>query len=146
LGETTRIRGRRQDRFVPLVLATVCSEVGVSKGTEQRTNALPKVPAFEAGLGCAPQKIDPISSRNFFEPVFMVQPAENILRSYPSIGWQLMPMNVWPWPRSTTRIRDSGSQARMWSSMIVQPRYKTPIKLDFEKYSTAGTRGMVSAS
>ena len=25
---------------------------------------------------------------NFFEPVFMVQPTENILRSYLAIGWQ----------------------------------------------------------
>jgi len=67
---------------------------------------------------CAPRKTDPTSRRNFFEPVFMVQPAENILRSYPAIGWQLMPMNAWPWP-STARIRDSGAQACMWSSMIV---------------------------
>jgi hypothetical protein len=33
----------------------------------------------------------------------------------------------------------------VWSSSVVQPRYKTPIKLDFEKYSTAGTRGTDSA-
>jgi hypothetical protein len=68
---------------------------------------------------CAPQKVDPTSRCNFFEPVFMVQPAENILHSYPAIGWQLMPMDAWARPRSTTRIRDSGSQARMWSSLIV---------------------------
>src|SRR5258707_351647 len=70
-------------------------------------------------IACAPQKVDPTSRCNVFEPVFMVQSAENIFRSYPAIGWQLMPMDAWARPRSTTRIRDSGSQARMWSSLIV---------------------------
>jgi len=49
----------------------------------------------------------------------MVQPAENILRSYPAVGWQLMPMDAWARPRSTTRIRNAGSQAGMGSSLIV---------------------------
>ena len=49
----------------------------------------------------------------------MVQTAENSSRSYPAIGWQLMAMVAWARPRSTTRIRDAGSQARMWSSPIV---------------------------
>jgi hypothetical protein len=49
----------------------------------------------------------------------MVQPAENILRSYPAIGWQLMPMDAWAQPQSTSRIWESGSQARMGSSLIV---------------------------
>jgi serine/threonine protein kinase len=66
---------------------------------------------------CAPQKVDATSRSNFFEPIFMVQPAENISRSYPAIGWQLMPMDSRP--RSIARIRDSGSQARMGSSLIV---------------------------
>jgi hypothetical protein len=43
-------------------------------------------------LGCAPQKVNPASRCNFFEPVFMVQPTENIVRSYPAVAWQLMPM------------------------------------------------------
>ena len=68
---------------------------------------------------CAPQKVDATSRCNFFEPAFMVQPAENILRSYPAIGWQLMPMDAWARPRSTARIRNAGSQARMGSSLIV---------------------------
>ena len=37
-------------------------------------------------VGCAPQKVDATSRSNFFEPIFMVQPAENISRSYPAIG------------------------------------------------------------
>jgi hypothetical protein len=49
----------------------------------------------------------------------MVQPAENISRSYPAIGWQLMPVDSRARPRSIARIRDSGSQARMGSSLIV---------------------------
>jgi hypothetical protein len=49
----------------------------------------------------------------------MVEPAENILRSYPAVGWQLMPMDAWARPRSTTRIRNAGSQAGMGSSLIV---------------------------
>jgi len=49
----------------------------------------------------------------------MVQPAENTSRSYPAIGWQLMPVDSRARPRSIARIRDSGSQARMGSSLIV---------------------------
>jgi hypothetical protein len=52
--------------------------------------------------GCAPQKVDPTSRRNSFEPVFMVQPAENIVRCYPAISWQLMPMDAWA--RGTGRV------------------------------------------
>src|SRR4029077_2493206 len=59
------------------------------------------------------------SRSNFFEPIFMVQPAENISRSYPAIGWQRMPVDSRARPRSIARIRDSGSQARMGSSLIV---------------------------
>ena len=68
---------------------------------------------------CAPQKVDPTSRCNFFEPVFMVQPAENILRSYPAIGWQLMAMDAWARPRPAVGIRNAWSQARMGSSPIV---------------------------
>src|SRR5438067_7592564 len=53
---------------------------------------------------CAPQKVDPTSRCNFFEPVFMVQPAKNISRSYPAFGRQFMPMDAWARPRSTARI------------------------------------------
>jgi hypothetical protein len=42
---------------------------------------------------CTPQKHHPTSRSNFFQPVFMVQPAENILYSDPAGGWQLMPLN-----------------------------------------------------
>jgi hypothetical protein len=68
---------------------------------------------------CAPQKVDATSRSNFFEPIFMVQPAENISRSYPAIGWQLMPVDSRARLRSIARIRDSGSQARMGSPLIV---------------------------
>jgi len=40
----------------------------------------------------------------------MVQPAENISRSYPTIGWQLMPMDARARPRAAAGIRDSGSK------------------------------------
>jgi hypothetical protein len=68
---------------------------------------------------CDPQKVDPTSRCNFFEPVFMVQPAENILRSYSGIDWQLMPMDAWtrPWP--AVGIRNAWSQACVGSSLIV---------------------------
>src|SRR5215831_7521731 len=42
---------------------------------------------------CTPQKHHPISRCDFFQPIFMVQPAENILDSDPAGGWQLMPLN-----------------------------------------------------
>ena len=91
---------------------------------------------------CAPQKVDATSRSNFFEPIFMVQPAENTLRSYPAIGWQLMPMDAWARPRAAVGIRNAWPQARMGSSLIVQLRYTTPIKLVVENWSIAGTRGM----
>jgi hypothetical protein len=40
---------------------------------------------------CTPQKHHAISRGNFFQPIFMVQPAENILASEPAGSWQLMP-------------------------------------------------------
>ena len=49
----------------------------------------------------------------------MVQPAENISRSYPAIGWQLMPMDAWARPRPAVGIRNAWPQARMRSSLIV---------------------------
>src|SRR5258705_6371978 len=71
------------------------------------------------GRTCAPQKVDATSRSNFFEPIFMVQPAENISRSYPAIGWQLMPMDAWARPRAAVGIRNAWPQARMGSSLIV---------------------------
>ena len=106
-----------------------CPGVVISKGLlnesrEPRTVQLQSIRANYHGLicvlsTCAPQKVDPTSRCNFFEPVFMVRPADNIFRSYPAIGWQPTAMDAWARPRSTTRIRDSESQARMLSSLIV---------------------------
>ena len=75
----------------------------------------------------------------------MVQPAENISRSYPAIAWQLMAMDAWGWLRPTIGIRNAWSQAGVGASAILQVEYKTPIKLAFEKSSTAGTHGVDSA-
>jgi hypothetical protein len=49
----------------------------------------------------------------------MVQPAENISRSYPAIAWQLMTMDTWARPRPAVGIRNAWSQARMGSPLIV---------------------------
>jgi hypothetical protein len=49
----------------------------------------------------------------------MVEPAENISRSYPAIAWQFMAMDAWARPRPAGGIRNAGSQARMGSSLIV---------------------------
>jgi len=49
----------------------------------------------------------------------MVQPAENISRSYPAIAWQLMAMDTWARPRPAVGIRNAWSQARVRSSPIV---------------------------
>jgi hypothetical protein len=43
----------------------------------------------------------------------MVQPAENISRSYPAIAWQLMAMDAWARLRPAVGIRNAWSQARM---------------------------------
>ena len=67
----------------------------------------------------APQKVDATSRSNFFQPIFMVQPAENISRSYPAIAWQLMAMDTWARPRPAVGIRNAWSQARVRSSLIV---------------------------
>ena len=47
----------------------------------------------------------------------MVQPAENISRSYPAIARQLMAMDAWT--RPAVGLRNAGPQARMGSSLIV---------------------------
>ena len=73
----------------------------------------------ESRTWCAPQKVDATSRSNFFEPIFMVQPAENISRSDPAIAWQLMAMDAWARPRSAVGIRNAWPQARMGSSLIV---------------------------
>src|SRR5260370_36576809 len=91
---------------------------------------------------CAAEEGDATTPCNFFEPVFMVQPAENILRSYPAIGWQLMAMDAWARPRSTTRIRDAGSQARMWSSPIV---VGNPLPQDLPKMHLAHRDHVIQA-
>ena len=43
-------------------------------------------------IGCTPQKSHAVSRGNFFQPIFMVQPAENILGPDPGGCWQLMPL------------------------------------------------------
>jgi hypothetical protein len=72
----------------------------------------------------------------------MVQPAENTSHSYPAIGWQLMTMDAWARPRSTTRIRDAGSQARMWSSPIV---VGNPLPQDLPKMHLAQQDHVIQA-
>jgi hypothetical protein len=41
--------------------------------------------------GCRPQELHLASCSKFFEPVFVVESAENVLYSDPASGWQLMP-------------------------------------------------------
>jgi hypothetical protein len=91
---------------------------------------------------CAPQKVDATSRCNFFEPIFMVQPAENISRSYPAMVCQLMAMDAWARPRPALGIRNTWSQARMGSSLIVQVDNLIPILLNCEKSVIRGIRGM----
>jgi hypothetical protein len=38
--------------------------------------------------------------------------------------------------------RGSVAETAVWSLLVVQPGYKTPIKLAFAKYSTAGIHGL----
>lgn len=56
---------------------------------------------------CTPQIRHPISRSNFFEPIFMVQPAKDILDSHPATGWQLMPLNSRPTYWFPLEIRES---------------------------------------
>jgi hypothetical protein len=93
-------------------------------------------------LDCAPQKFDPTSRCNFFKPIFMVQPAENTLRSYPPIGRQFMPMDASERRRSITRIRHSGSQARMGAFLIV---VNNPLPQDRPKMLLAQRNHIIQA-
>lgn len=68
---------------------------------------------------CTPQKVNPTLGCNFFEPVFIAQPAKNILRSCSAIDGPLMPMDTWARSRPAVGIRNAWSQARVGSSLIV---------------------------
>jgi len=72
-----------------------------------------------SGDPCRPQELHLASCSKFFEPVFVVESAENVLYSDPASGWQLMPTGSRAWQWSSIEIRDPWSQARMWSSLIV---------------------------
>jgi hypothetical protein len=65
------------------------------------------------------KNIIPTSRRHFFQPVFMVQPAENILDSDPAGGWQLMPLNCLSLYWLPMEIWNARPQARVWPSLIV---------------------------
>src|SRR5262244_1473441 len=83
--------------------------------------------------GCTPQKRHAISRGNFFQPIFMVQPAENILGPDPGGCWQLMPLKFRSREWFPTKIRNAWPQAGVWASVIVvgnplpQDRSKVPL-------------------
>jgi hypothetical protein len=58
-------------------------------------SSLQSLPVGCANGKCAPQKVDATSRSNFFKPIFMVQPAENVSRSYPAIGFCTNPLSFW---------------------------------------------------
>src|SRR5262249_60067263 len=80
---------------------------------------------------CTPQKSHAISRGNFFQPIFMVQPAENILDSDPGGCWQLMPLKFRS--REWIPTENAWPQAGVWASVIVvgnplpQDRSKMPL-------------------
>jgi hypothetical protein len=61
--------------------------------------------------GCAPQKHHRFSRRHFFQPIFWIQPAEDILDSDPASGRQLMPFNFPFPPRLLTEFWNACPQA-----------------------------------
>src|SRR5215475_15012544 len=71
------------------------------------------------GNRCTPQKHHPISRSRFLQPIFMVQPAENILDSDPGGGWQLIALNCRSPYWFPTKIWNAWPQAGVWASLIV---------------------------
>src|SRR5215472_16376381 len=70
-------------------------------------------------VSCTPQKRHGISRGSFFQPIFMVQPAENILGPDPGGCWQLMPLKFRSREWFPTEIGNAWPQAGVWSSVIV---------------------------
>src|SRR5262249_13380653 len=68
---------------------------------------------------CTPQKHRLTSGSNFFQPVFMLQPAENILDSDPANDWQLVPLTFRSPYWLPMEIWDAWPQARVWSSLVL---------------------------
>jgi hypothetical protein len=62
--------------------------------------------------------------QQFLQPVFMVQPAENILDPDPADGWQLMPLNCLSLYWLPMEIWNARPQAGVWSSLIVIRRVR----------------------
>jgi hypothetical protein len=58
------------------------------------TYAVAQIPSVFAFPGCAPQKVRPSLSGLLFQAIFVVQPAENWLRSDSKTRGQLVPMNA----------------------------------------------------
>src|SRR5215471_17338456 len=65
------------------------------------------------------QKHHPISRCDFFQPIFMVQPAENILDSDSAGGWQLTALNCRSRYWFPTKIWNAWAQAGVWAFLIV---------------------------
>src|SRR5215472_16891466 len=84
-------------------------------------------------VSCTPQKRHAISRGSFFQPIFMVQPAENILGPDPGGCWQLMPLKFRSREWFPTEIGNAWPQAGVWASVIVvgnplpQDRSKVPL-------------------
>src|SRR5262245_29734224 len=89
------------------------------------------VSLMRGAQSCTPQKSHAISRGNFFQPIFMVQPAENILGPDPGGCWQLMPLKFRS--REWFPTENAWPQAGVWASVIVvgnplpQDRSKMPL-------------------
>ena len=82
---------------------------------------------------CTLQKRHVISRDSFFQPIFMVQPAENIFGPDPGGCWQFTPLKFRSREWFPTKIGNAWPQAGVWSSVIVvgnplpQDRSKMPL-------------------
>jgi hypothetical protein len=68
---------------------------------------------------CGPQKVRSISRGDLLQPMFVVQSAEHLLNSYPTIRRQFVSGMLRAWPSPSSRLWNSRTKTGMRASAIV---------------------------
>ena len=99
--------------------------------------------ASDDPLGCGPQKVCSISRGDLLQPIFVVQSAEHLLNSYPTIRRQFVSGMLRTWPSPSSRLWNSRTKTGMRASAIVMHNpfpQNSPQMLFVQREASPGTR------